>query len=386
MIKLTKYELTEYQRHQRTAQLVRIAYDQISRKSSISPEKIYALCQLTWLDGKKAPHLWVLWDKEGIAPKSDDGLVNTKFPEQVVRQINLGIGIANFYKAYRNSSLDWIRANYKKISLLLNRAANIKTDSDAVQIGIEISKLPGIPKMNHPENKMNPVSLLSPLFACVDKRLRFPFINKNENVVELHKNVGISNKSLSEQIRTLCGLIGQYGVKDSLMLDVIGHKLQFSSIKTDRSKLKKSEIYKELSYKEDSDIEYFRKSKQATLTRLHNTMTNAFLEISRQLGKQIRVGNKSNMYDILVLNYNDKGRDLLVEAKSAVNRPDIRLAIGQLYDYRRGLSKRPVTDLAVLLPSKPASDEFLFLEDVGIGVLWFTNKTISKLGGNVTLK
>lgn len=386
MSKLTKEELAEYQRHQRTAQLVRFAYDHIHTNSRITPEKIYALCQLTWLNGKKAPHLWVLWDKKGVAPKNDDILLNEEFPELVLEHIKSGIGIANFYKAYRNSSFSWIKENFKVVNSLLNRAANINTDKEAIQIGLEVDKLPGIPKMNHPENQMNPFSLLSPLFACVDKKLRFPFINKNENVIELHKKVGINSKSISEKIKTLSGLIGQYGVEDSLMLDVIGYRLPFNSVKTERWESNKYQSTTELKHKGDSDIEYFRKSNQTTLTRLHNSMTNAFLEITRRLGKETREGNKRNMYDILILNYNGKGRDLLIEAKSAANRPDIRLAIGQLYDYRRGLSRRPVTDLAVLLPSKPASDEFLFLEDVGIGVLWFTDKTISRIVGNVTLK
>jgi hypothetical protein len=50
----------------------------------------------------------------------------------------------------------------------------------------------------------------------------------------------------------------------------------------------------------------------------------------------------------------DTKRHLLIEAKASVRREDIRMAIGQLFDYARYLSPRP--RLAVLTPDQPSNE------------------------------
>ncbi len=59
---------------------------------------------------------------------------------------------------------------------------------------------------------------------------------------------------------------------------------------------------------------------------------------------------------------------LLIEAKGAVRREHIRLAVGQLIDYRRYLD--PAPGLAVLLPQKPPGDLLGLPLSVGIDVIW----------------
>jgi len=81
-----------------------------------------------------------------------------------------------------------------------------------------------------------------------------------------------------------------------------------------------------------------------------------------------------------------KGRDLLIEAKTASEGPSgrsqIRQAIGQLYDYRfTHLPKRNV-DLAVLLPKQPSSHVQELLASLGIELLWFRGKN---LAGTISL-
>lgn len=66
----------------------------------------------------------------------------------------------------------------------------------------------------------------------------------------------------------------------------------------------------------------------------------------------------------------DDERNLLIEAKSNVERPSLRMAVGQLWDYARQLPSAPL--LAVLLPAKPDVDGMAFLESCGVGVIWRT--------------
>ena len=58
----------------------------------------------------------------------------------------------------------------------------------------------------------------------------------------------------------------------------------------------------------------------------------------------------------------------LFEAKGTVERGAIRMAIGQLMDYRRFVD--PAPQLAVLLPSLPREDLLRLLASVGVNVVW----------------
>jgi hypothetical protein len=59
---------------------------------------------------------------------------------------------------------------------------------------------------------------------------------------------------------------------------------------------------------------------------------------------------------------------VLYEAKASAARDDIRMAVGQLLDYRRHVPGRP--RLRVLVPSKPTDDLLQLLHSVGIGCTW----------------
>jgi hypothetical protein len=57
----------------------------------------------------------------------------------------------------------------------------------------------------------------------------------------------------------------------------------------------------------------------------------------------------------LICDAYDPNDDLLIEAKASASRQDIRMAIGQLLDYRRHLGSRK-SSLAVLVPDRPTPD------------------------------
>ncbi|TDC02431.1 hypothetical protein E1091_00840 [Micromonospora fluostatini] len=60
----------------------------------------------------------------------------------------------------------------------------------------------------------------------------------------------------------------------------------------------------------------------------------------------------------------------LVEAKSSASRNHLRLAIGQLFDYRRFVHCKR---LAVLVPVRPEEDLCILLHDVGVSVIFETD-------------
>ena len=64
----------------------------------------------------------------------------------------------------------------------------------------------------------------------------------------------------------------------------------------------------------------------------------------------------------------DKTRNNLLEAKGTVRRNDVRMAVGQLIDYRR--LTNPAPSCAVLLPQRPHQDLADMLRTVGIAAVW----------------
>ncbi|MFD7506803.1 restriction endonuclease [Streptomyces sp. NPDC059850] len=64
----------------------------------------------------------------------------------------------------------------------------------------------------------------------------------------------------------------------------------------------------------------------------------------------------------------DVTADALIEAKGTVAREAVRMAIGQLYDYRRYISPKP--SLAVLLPARPRQDLVDLCNMSGAAVIW----------------
>lgn len=69
----------------------------------------------------------------------------------------------------------------------------------------------------------------------------------------------------------------------------------------------------------------------------------------------------------------DASIDMLVEAKGTVERNAIRMAIGQLADYKRFVSAGAPNHIAVLLPSEPRADLCDLLASQGIDLIFKTH-------------
>jgi hypothetical protein len=99
-------------------------------------------------------------------------------------------------------------------------------------------------------------------------------------------------------------------------------------------------------------------------------MTNRLRELCRAQGLGVLEGPETNRFDALIQHYCAK-QDLLIEVKASSDRACLRLAVGQLLDYRRKLDRAGATDVAVLLPNKPLRDDLHFLRYLGVKALWF---------------
>ena len=75
----------------------------------------------------------------------------------------------------------------------------------------------------------------------------------------------------------------------------------------------------------------------------------------------------------------DRSTNTLFEAKGTVERGSIRMAVGQLLDYRRFLD--PAPRLTVLLPTEPREDLRGLLQSAGVDVVWRRGKKFVDSGG-----
>jgi hypothetical protein len=74
----------------------------------------------------------------------------------------------------------------------------------------------------------------------------------------------------------------------------------------------------------------------------------------------------------------DKTSGLLIEAKGTVARDALRMAIGQLMDYRRFAADG--TQLAVLVPERPRADLLDLLQSTGLHAIWPDGDRFSSTG------
>ncbi len=83
-------------------------------------------------------------------------------------------GFTKFYKAYRNSAFSWIEDNHSTLLPLYKSAYSSKNEKARLRIVEAISRVPRIPKTNHPEQLMRPEYFLTPAFFMLDPEIRFP--------------------------------------------------------------------------------------------------------------------------------------------------------------------------------------------------------------------
>jgi hypothetical protein len=133
-------------------------------------------------------------------------------------------------------------------------------------------------------------------------------------------------------------------------------------------------------YFDEAERESVQQSRTVIYRQRHNKITNRLQEL---LGLNLPPGNSANCrYDLLVANYDRTGRDLLIEAKPDPDMGSLRIAIGQLLDYRRFLPRQAVTDLAILTISRPSQDYVELLQDLQITPLWFPDERCQTLAGD----
>ncbi|QKW51696.1 restriction endonuclease [Streptomyces buecherae] len=116
--------------------------------------------------------------------------------------------------------------------------------------------------------------------------------------------------------------------------------------------------------------------------RREASLVREYVEYLRREGHQV-VRHKilpGGVLKALYTDIYDVTEGVLIEAKGTVHREAIRLAIGQLFDYRRHISPSP-RRLALLVPSRPEDDLLDLCASVEITVIWPEGEGYARTSG-----
>ena len=376
------------ERQRQTNKLTRISAGYVFSGQEVTPEQLYGLCQLSWITkncevdsapyilGTKIPALGLIFNKDysnySIVEVAEDivSLTNNNNFSSLIRNHT---GFTNFYNAFRNSAYTWIKSNFEVILPLFKDAYNANDNNDRLRIMDSIMVLPRIEKPNTQEKPMTPEHLLTPVFFSLDEELKFPLINGKKGVQSLLSKLGVSKSTLVEQYKSMTGLYGTNGINDAADLDQIGDDLpDFVTIGSNVASKKlleeKESDGNELTLKDEGDILIIKKSLTIKGKRIHNVLTNKFKKILSKYTLLEGCDNKA-MFDVLVQDYNGDS-DLLVEVKSSCDLANIRMAVGQLFDYWFNLKGDAIPHLAILVPGEPSAEIINMLDWLDIGIMW----------------
>jgi hypothetical protein len=364
---------------------------------TLSGEDLRCLIRLTWItagkDGIVDLH-WQLLKAPAIAhllktmvTVSDDlarTVESMQLPAHVAEAAKKKTGFVNAYRAYRNSLLDWCLKNKQGLRTIITSAQKLGANDQArFDLAHAISELPDVPTPTGARS-MAAANLVTTLVACLDPKRRFPIINGESGVTRRLARLELSNRSLEDKVRGFIGVIGQFGIEDAFALDVMDDDLIDKIKKRAPMAAKGVKIGgkgTKLPDLDDSEREAVLKSRTIRYRRRHNKMTTRLKELIPHL--EMTQGDRQECrFDILISDYDDAGRDLLIEVKPDPDKGSVRIAIGQLFDYRRFLPHQAGTDLAILTITRPPHLYVELLQELQITSLWFADDTCHALSGD----
>ncbi|MDV6281491.1 hypothetical protein [Rhodococcus jostii] len=106
--------------------------------------------------------------------------------------------------------------------------------------------------------------------------------------------------------------------------------------------------------------------------KIEAELVDRFAAHLKALGRTVqgyRIQPEGGMLPLFV-DIHDATTNHLYEAKASASREAVRMALGQLLDYRRGFDERP--DISVLLPERPTEDLLKLLAENSVGCTYET--------------
>lgn len=371
----------------RTAKLIRSLWNAAGQKYRNDPAFLCLLVQCGWTNAghKSGGESIRLWRNRKIA---DYLKVPYASDEQLARSLQarfrsmsfskclsmLGdrTGIALYRNTYRSATLKFIKEYPGKVSLAL-RQVSIGSPDVYDKVRRVADLIESLGKISASGRHISPFNGLTPVLSCLDPQRRFPIMNQRTK--RLLRFIG--KKADSEGVVALSKLIGPiYDIKDARELDVYASTEKFPKLSRHVGNVGSAGDFKDVGLKSEINSLAQIAAKKTVIRKLHNELIN---DLSDYLLWRHKTAPKEDRFDALLLDWK-KGRDLLIEAKTASEGPSgqaqIRQAIGQLYDYRFTFMPNNKVDLAILLRKEPSDHVKTLLASLGIELLWFDGSNV----------
>jgi hypothetical protein len=371
----------------RTSNLIRSLWTAAGTERRREPAFLCLLVQCGWTNAgrNKGQESTRLWRNQNIADYlkvvycSDEQLakdlasrLKSLTVSKALSLLEQQTGITRYYTAFRPATLRFVKQHSVSVALAFNRVSAMSTSvTDKIQkVATIIENLGDIPAAGR---HISPFNGLTPALSCLDTQRRFPIMNDRTrdllSFIEMNPD--------KEGIVALSKLIGpEYGIKDAFELDAYAFGEKFPMLKARPHKLRSASSFIDVGLKSEINSIANIAAKKATIKKLHNKLTNRLRDYILWRQKTV----KQSKFDALVLGWK-KGRDLLIEAKTASEGPSgrsqVRQAIGQLYDYRFTYMPKNNVDLAVLLKKEPSAHVQRLLASLDIELLWFKGKELT---------
>jgi hypothetical protein len=115
--------------------------------------------------------------------------------------------------------------NHKLLTGILRDAQHLPAnDNTRFKLAARIDALPSISSPNG-ASAVGAAATVTPAVTCLDPSVRFPVINGREQVRDLLRALKLANGGLKRQVKGLISLIGQFGIEDALMIDVLADEI-----------------------------------------------------------------------------------------------------------------------------------------------------------------
>lgn len=394
------------QRERTTARLVRACFRHVDRHPTA--DRLVGLCRLTWItkpQGWRGDALsrrsttWRGLDEafrlRGHVEAADPpfrrprALISLGVPSGVAKLASLPAGIVNFRCAFRPSVRRWVEARKGDVLRLMRMASKLRDDTSRIELAHELARIDRLPRHGL---KSWPRTLLSPVLSCLDPDGRFPIVNDGTRF--LREALGMSRWTLPETVSGLLALYPwkEWGLADAADLDSGGWNLAPTPafvreatirIRRQLDGLKPApERRPTLKVLDDSLVETTTVAASRKYERVHHRLTNRLV---RLLGDRVhRPGPHDDCFDAFVRGDGRRLPNLLIEVKPNLGvRVSLRMAIGQLFDYRRRLDpeERKRLRLVAFGGARPPDDAVALLDEVGLDAAWFVGPRGSRIDG-----
>jgi hypothetical protein len=280
-------------------------------------------------------------------------------------------GITRYYTAYHPATRKFIKRHSKEIALAFRQVSSRSPDvyNKIRTVATLIEPLGEISAGGHHISAFNG---LTPVLSCLDPQRRFPIMNKLTRALLKR----IEKRADGEGAVALSKLIGrEHDIRDNRELDVYANTEKFPKLKSHVPVGASADGFKDIGLKSEINSMAQIASKKTIIKKLHNKLINDLNDCILWRQKPL----KESRFDALLVGWK-KGRDLLIEAKTAsegpTGRSQVRQAIGQLYDYRFTHMPKNKVDLAVLLRKEPSANVKRLLSSLDIELLWFKGKAL----------